>query len=241
MEILFWLIFIVIGALWMKKNGLSWIEGALWGGVLTFVGLIVIYFRIRSSKKNPKLLSESKEGETSEIVSEDKELVGTLIRQQATKQILYGLAWWSGSAIAMYVALQSTGSTVYWFGGAIGALFHWYRAYKLSELSRKSNISILKNNDYILIGATILIVIGTFSKIVPEYFRIDVPTVGTCWAKSSGGLFAPVACWSPDAEYQTKSFSSYESGCGNMSFFKPSARESRYTCIEEINTNNVNS
>ena len=240
MEILLWLVFIIAGALWMKNNVLSWVDGAFWGGFLTFVVLIIFYFRIRSSKKKPLTSSEPQRIETSESIKEDSEQISSYLRSQATKQILYGLAWWCGSAVAMYVALQSTGNTVYWFGGALGALFHWYRAFKIFELSRKSNLSLFAQKDYLLIAVTVLIAVGSFSKIVPEYFRIDIPTIGTCWAEAENGKFAPVACWSPDAEAKTVSFANTPEACGTDSYFGPSASESRYTCIEEKNTSNTN-
>jgi hypothetical protein len=235
MEILFLFIFATIGALWMKKNGLSWIEGALWGGVLTLIGLIVIFFRIKSSKKNPKIVQTSEQPYKTDINTDEKTQLGSLLRFQANRQILFGLAWWSGSAIAMYFALQSTGNAIFWFGGALGALFHWYRAYKLFEVGRDSKVSIFRQNDFILIAFTLIIAIGTFSKIVPEYFRIDVPTIGTCWAKANNGLFTPVACWSNQANFKTVFFTTNPDGCGTLSFFEPSLRETRYTCLEGIN------
>jgi O-antigen/teichoic acid export membrane protein len=240
MEILFWLVFIVIGALWMKNNGLSWVEGALWGGFLTFLGLIVIFFRIRSSKKNPKPLSDSQVNKTSEIVIEDKEQISSILRQQATKQILYGLAWWSGSAVAIYFALQSTGTAIYWFGGALGALFHWYRAFKIFEIAKKSKLPMFLKADYILMGFTLIVVLTSSSKIVPEYFRIDVPTIGTCWAQSKDNKYAPVACWSAEAKYKTVRLADSEEACGSSLYFEPSANESRFTCLEERNVGQSN-
>lgn len=236
MEILFLLVFATAGALLMHRNGLSWKEGALWGGILTFIGLIVIYFRIRSSKKITKSVDNLTPSELPKLDLEEKGQVSELLRQQANRQILYGLAWWCGSALAMYVALQSTGNAVYWFGGALGALFHWYRVYKLFEISRKSKLSLFVRNDYILIAATVIIAISSFSKIVPEYFRIDVPTIGTCWAEAENGMFAPVACWSADAEFKTVSYANAAEACGTILYFKPSAIESRYTCIEDRNS-----
>ena len=128
MAILLFLVFAIVGALWMYNSGLSWVEGALWGGLLTFVGLIVIYFRIRSHKKKAVDNHTTEAPTVPDLNMDEKGQVGSMLRYQATRQILYGLAWWCGSAIAMYIALQSTGSTVYWYGGALGALFHWYRA-----------------------------------------------------------------------------------------------------------------
>jgi len=240
MEILLLIVFATVGALWMRNSGLSWIEGALWGGLLTFVGLIVIYFRIRSHKKKTVDVVKPEAITVPDLNMDEKNQVGSMLRNQATRQVLYGLAWWCGSAIAMYFALQSTGNSVYWFGGALGALFHWYRAYKIFEISRKSKLPLFVRNDYVLIAVTILIAMGSIGKIVPEYFRIDVPTVGTCWAETDNGMFAPVACWSADAKFKAVSFANTAEDCGTNSYFEPSARESRYTCIEEKNSNQTN-
>ena len=240
MEIVFILAFATTGALWMKKNGLSWVEGALWGGVLTVIGIVVIYFRIRAAKKKPMSIDKSDSAEEFELENEESIQISLLLRQGANKQILFGLAWWSASAIAMYVALQSTGSTVLWFGGALGALFHWYRAYKIFELSRKSRLKIFIQNDYILIAVTLVIAIGSFSKIVPEYIKIDTPSLGTCWAGTGLDLYTPIACWADTAEVKAVSFATTAEACGTDSFFKPTGKESRYTCLEDLNVDKTN-
>ena len=41
------------------------------------------------------------------------------------------------------------------------------------------------------------------SQIVPEYFRIDSPTIGTCWGAVDNGYFVPIACWSGNADLKT--------------------------------------
>ena len=234
MEILLLFLFAGAGALLMKRNGLSWVEGALWGGILTFIGLIVIAFKIKSHKKKASLNEQGPLEIIPRLDYDEKQYVGSVLRQKATSQILFGLAWWVGSTIAMYVALQSTGTTVYWFGGALGALFHWYRAYKIFTLSRIEKFALFKQSDYILITVTLLISFASVGKIVPEYFRIDVPTIGTCWAKADGGLYAPVACWSGNADVKTLSLANSAEACGTDSYFQPSARESRYTCLEDL-------
>lgn len=234
MEILFLILFAGTGAFLMNRNGLSWVEGALWGGFLTFIGLIVIVFRIRSHKKKASVIEQSPVENTPELNYDEKQYVSAMLSQKATKQILFGLAWWVGSFIAMYFALQSTGNTVYWFGGALGALFHWYRAYKIFAISKTEKLPLFKQNDYILIAVTLVIAFASLGKIVPEYFRIDVPTIGTCWAKTDGGLYSPVACWSNNAEAKTVSFAESAEACGTNSYFQPTAKEERYTCLEDL-------
>ena len=226
--------FATTGALLMKRNGLSWVEGALWGGFLTIFGIIIVLFKIRSSKKKSTQISANVVDQMPDLENDEKIQLGIFLDQQITKQILFGIAWWVGSAVAMYVALQSTGNTVYWFGGALGALFHWYRAYKLIEVGKKENISVLKQNTYIVIAVCILVAAASFTKIVPEYFRIDAPTVGTCWAEAESGMYAPVACWGGNAKVKAISLADSAEACGTSTYFEPSTRESRYTCLEDL-------
>jgi hypothetical protein len=234
MEILFLIFFAATGAFLMNRNGLSWLEGALWGGFLTFFGLIVIVFRIKSHKKKALIIEQSPEEKSSELNYDEKQYVSSMLSQRATKQILFGLAWWIGSFVAMYLALQSTGNTVYWFGGALGAFFHWYRAYKIFAIGKAERLSLFKQNEYILIAVTLVIAFASVGKIVPEYFRIDVPTIGTCWAKTGGDLYTPVACWSSIAEAKTVSFAESAEACGTNSYFQPTSREERYTCLQDL-------
>ena len=158
------------------------------------------------------------------------------LRKRALRQILYGLAWWSGSAVAMYFALASTSSGYYWYGGALGALFHWYRAFKLINATVEAGAKPLLKNEIILIACTVLIVFFTSAKIVPEYFKVDTPTVGTCWAKEPNGLMAPIACWSESAVVKTIDFASSSEQCPSISsgYFDPSERESQFTCLADI-------
>ncbi len=158
------------------------------------------------------------------------------VRQKAFMQIIYGLLWWLASATAMYFAMTSTGSTFYWYGGAIGSLFHWYRAFKMINATTKAGAKPLIKKEAILISITVLLLAFSSLKIVPEYFRIDTPTIGTCWADSDNGKMVPVACWSSKASAKAEAFSDSTETCPATSdgYFDPSARESRYTCLISI-------
>ncbi len=155
------------------------------------------------------------------------------IRRRAFMQILYGLFWWMGTAIAMYFALTSTGGTVYWYGGALGSLFHWHRAFKMIKTTQEAGAKALIKNEAILIAATAVIVVFSTMVIVPEYFRIDTPTVGTCWAEADNGYMVPVACWSTGATNKTVSLADTAEACPTISteYFDPSAREAKFTCL----------
>lgn len=112
--------------------------------------------------------------ENSDFTEQEKfELIQMMIvlRQKATRQILFGLGWWVASAIAMYVAMQSTGGTTYWYGGALGALFHWYRAFKLIGATRAAGFNTFVKNEKLLVAATVSIVLFTSVTIVPEFFQ----------------------------------------------------------------------
>jgi hypothetical protein len=155
------------------------------------------------------------------------------IRQKAFLQIVYGLLWWLGSSIAMAIALSMTGGTFYWYGGALGSLFHWYRAAKMINATRKVGAKPLIKNEGILIGVTAVLVVVSTATIVPEYFRIDSPTIGTCWGATEGQLMSPVACWSPNASVKIIAYANTSNLCPSETtgFFDPSSRESQFTCL----------
>lgn len=251
MEILALLFFAFAGGALMKRNGMSWIEGALWGGILTIIGLVIIYFRIRMNKRRKEgfnnLVTSSEAKDDSKIASFERASqeptdqshespnISLVLKQKAINQLLFGLTWWSASAIAMYFALASVDRTIFWFGGALGALFHWYRVLKLFEFGRIQRIKFLDQKEFLLIAATLIVVVGSASKIVPEYFRMDVPTVGTCWAHKGLNFYTPIACWSDQASLKTIYYSKSAEGCGTWEVFGPKGRESQFTCLEKLN------
>jgi hypothetical protein len=100
----------------------------------------------------------------------------------------------------------------------------------------KAGAKPLIKNEAILVAVTVLLVAFSSLKIAPEYFRIETPTVGTCWADSDNGKMVPVACWSSKASAKTEAFSDSTDTCPTTSdgYFDPSARESRYTCLISI-------
>ena len=166
----------------------------------------------------------------------DRDQVALEIRAHLTRQLVYGILWWLASAIAMYFALQSTRSTIYWYGGAIGSLFHWYRAFKLYSLSKQQDFHILGSNQILLIVFAALLIVTSVKIEVPEYFRIQTPDIGTCWANGQNAMFAPVACWSGSARLQTTSYAETLEGCDSnaTSYFEPSDSESRFTCLKDV-------
>ena len=178
----------------------------------------------------------------SEGTSEDRDELAQIafmvneIRSSAFKQMLYGLGWWIASAIAMYVALGSSGDSYYWFGGALGSLFHWYRAYKLVAATYEVGATKLVGREIGVIAFGAAIVIGSSSLIVPEYFKVTEPNIGTCWAASGGSIYTPVACWSSKAALKTTSFAPTAQACPMSSdgYFSPSGTERRFSCLEDL-------
>jgi hypothetical protein len=154
------------------------------------------------------------------------------LRQKAIRQIQFGLGWWVASAIAMYVAMQSTGGTTYWYGGALGALFHWYRAFKMLSATRAAGFNTLMKNEKLFVGATVAIVLFTSVTIMPEFLRIESPTVGTCWADVYGDMLAPVACWSNNVTAKTIFSTNSPSECPGL-YLEPSEGQSQFMCLEE--------
>jgi hypothetical protein len=153
-------------------------------------------------------------------------------RKRAYNQLLLGLAWWSGSSIAMYFALTSTGSSILWYGGALGALFHWHRAYKLINATKQAGIASLIRREKVVIGVIMLLVAFSTFKIVPEYIRTTTPGIGTCWKDTGGNMLAPVACWTGGEVYKTIEFADSAELCSTDWSLEPSGNESRFTCIE---------
>jgi len=173
--------------------------------------------------------------ENSDFSEQEKiELIQMIIvlRQKAIRQIQFGLGWWAASAIAMYVAMQSTGGTTYWYGGALGALFHWYRAFKILSATRSAGFNTFVKNEKLLIGATLTLVLFTSATILPEFSRIESPTVGTCWADVYGDMLAPVACWSNKVTAKTIFLADSPSECPGL-YLEPSGGQSQFMCLEE--------
>lgn len=160
-------------------------------------------------------------------------LVIAEIRKAALKQVIYGALWWCGSSIAMALALGSTADGVFWFGGALGALFHWYRAAKLFKASWDAGFKKVLPIELVATLVTLLMVVISSLLIVPEYTKTATPQVGTCWGDSGNGNVAPIACWAPGATDVTVGYSTSAENCPVTAdgYFDPSSREPRFTCL----------
>lgn len=158
------------------------------------------------------------------------------VRHRVQRQLLFGLTWWSASAIAMYLALSSPDSSLYWYGGAIGAFFHWYRAIRLFQVTSQAGFSALMPQHVVTLIATAIVIAFSTTKILPEYSRVDSPTMGTCWAETNDDSFSPVACWSKEALVKTIGFASNSDSCPikTVGYFDPSPFESRYSCLGDL-------
>jgi hypothetical protein len=155
------------------------------------------------------------------------------LRKAALKQVIYGALWWAGSSIAMAIALGSTADGIFWFGGALGALFHWYRAAKMFKASWDAGFKKVLPVELVATLAIAVLVIVSSLLIVPEYSKTATPQVGTCWGDSGSGTVSPIACWAPAATDVTVGYSTSAENCPSSAdgYFDPSASEPRFTCL----------
>lgn len=176
------------------------------------------------------------EEELSEI--EKMQLVVAVIeaRNEAFKQVIWGALWWAGSAIAMYWALGSTADGILWFGGALGALFHWYRAGKIFKATWDAGLDKFVTREKAVIALTAVVVVVSSFTIFPEWVKTASPQVGTCWGDVGDGNMTPIACWSSAATARIVGFADSQENCTSEAdgYFDPSSRESRFTCLKSI-------
>jgi|LauGreDrversion4_2_1035121.scaffolds.fasta_scaffold253980_3 hypothetical protein len=154
----------------------------------------------------------------------------------AIRQLLIGLAWWSASCIALYIALGSSGTSVLWYGGCLVALFNWYRFGKILFISKLVLFNFFKGVRAAIFIGTIAIVGFTGTYIGPEAMRVSDPGIGTCWAEVDSNEYSPIACWSEESVYQTISVVSSDSSCPSNtdSVFPPDENDSQYHCLKSV-------
>lgn len=157
-------------------------------------------------------------------------------RQEAFKQLLWGILWWGGSAIAMYVALGSTADGILWFGGAIGAVFHWYRAIKIFLATREAGLDRIIPKEKIVAALALVLVVVSSSVILPEWVRTSSPQEGTCWGDVGSGQMTPIACWSSSATTKTVGYANTEANCSVEAdgYFDATSDEPRVTCLKSL-------
>ncbi len=173
-----------------------------------------------------------------EELSEDEkmQLVVAVIeaRNEAFKQVIWGALWWTGSAIAMYLALGSTADGILWFGGALGALFHWYRAGKIFKATWEAGLNRFITREKLVMAVTAVVVVASSFTIFPEWVKTASPQVGTCWGDVGNGNMTPIACWSSSTTAMTIGYANTKESCSMEadSYFDPSSEESRFTCLK---------
>jgi di/tricarboxylate transporter len=155
-------------------------------------------------------------------------------RWEAFKQLIWGFLWWLGSAIAMYVALGSTSDGVLWFGGALGALFHWYRAFRIIKATFEAGLKRLIGREIAAIAISAILVTVSSLVIFPEWSRTSNPQIGTCWGDVSNSEVVPVACWSSTVIGQTVAFSSSPESCPMEAdtYLEATAKDDRIVCLK---------
>jgi hypothetical protein len=178
--------------------------------------------------------NEASTNSNPEVTFEELAAQVMAIRGMAIRQVIFGLLWWLASAIAMFFALESTGSAIYYYGGALGSLFHWYRAIKLFNVTRSVGATKFMPIEKMILGVTVAIVAGTSFLIVPEYFHVTSPQTGTCYSiDSSTKKGVPVACWGSNADVKTIAMANSLEECPPeaVGYFDPSPGDARYVCL----------
>jgi len=178
------------------------------------------------------------ENESHDLSDEQLDLLAQVVevRRRAFRQVWFGIAWWSASALALGWSLSSPGSNILWYGGLIGAIFHWVRAVRLYLAAKSFGFSKLVPRDYFSLLVTAAVVLIFMTVVLPETFKVMDPRVGTCWSENSGSS-SPTACWSDNAAYQTVALVSSAQDCPieATQYFDPSEGESLYTCLQKHN------
>ena len=152
------------------------------------------------------------------------------------RKLCWGLAWWSASSVAIFNTLSTTGSNVFWFGGFLVAILNWYRGGKVWLAARKEQISLFVGVRAFVAILALAIVAGSTFILGPEYLKVSSPSVGTCWAKTDGEEYRPIACWSSQVVVKTIAYAYSEVDCPSSadSVFPPDQTDKRYFCLEEI-------
>ena len=154
----------------------------------------------------------------------------------AFKKLCWGLVWWCASSVAIFNTLSTTGSSVFWFGGFLVALLNWYRGGKVWLAAKKVGVNLFVGKRAAIAVSAVVIAAGSAYVLGPEYLKVDNPTVGTCWAKTDGKSFRPVACWSSEAVMKTVAYAYSEADCPSFTdwVFPPDQTDRRYFCLVEL-------
>jgi hypothetical protein len=162
---------------------------------------------------------------------------GVLLRKAANKQLWLGLAWWVASAAATGFALASTSeNSILWFGGMIGAPFHWFRAYKLNKAATAAGAPKTSNIQRIPVALSVLVLVVSSFTVIPEYFRVTNPTVGTCYNVDDKGSSIPVACFASTAEYKAIALEASPDNCPSEadSYLEPAKSGEDFICLAPV-------
>lgn len=152
----------------------------------------------------------------------------------ATKQLLIGVAWWSASSVALYIALAIPGSSALWYAGWFAALFYWYKFGKILLAHKPEASNFFKGTRNTIFFGVVAVVCISALYIGREALRVIRPSIGTCWAGQVE--VKPVACWSDKAKYQTIATAQDDSECPSDDDYsvRPDLDEWTYHCMKEI-------
>lgn len=151
------------------------------------------------------------------------------------RQVLFGIGWTVAGAIALFYSFGSSGSGFFWYGAFIGSLIHWYRAFVLYRAGLRHGWRALRGSDIVVVCSALALVIGCVRLLVPEYDRISVPQVGTCWSEADADQnLTAIACWSNQVAYKTIREASSPASCGTEVYIELS-NPRRALCLEPRN------
>jgi hypothetical protein len=152
-------------------------------------------------------------------------------RRKALWQVWIGLAWWIATSIAVAASLGTSAGSVLWFGGIFFAIFYWYRARKIYRANFQVGIANFSLTDIGSVIFSVAIVLVSAVYVLPQYFLVANPGIGTCLSQNNSEGNKPVPCWSSSAKFKIIGYANSGITCTEQWFMNPSSTESRFTCL----------
>lgn len=155
--------------------------------------------------------------------------------KRARKQLLIGNVVAIIVAIAVLNSLANPNSSRIWIGGFLVSVLFYYRGLRTylalfrHQRSLQMASSLSMPIDFGIILMSIALVIAGSAVVMPEYFKVSSPTVGTCWI-SVKGTMRPVACWSDNAKFQTISIATSAELCDDEVFIL-NFKDNQFHCL----------
>ncbi len=162
------------------------------------------------------------------------------IRHSGRIQLLIFSAALIASSAATAVTIANPGSSRIWVGGFAIAAYSAYRLVRiyflLFRLRPIHGPSVIEKLDLGLIAVAIGLTMFVATTLLPEYLRVYLPRIGTCWAVSPDDteFLEPIACWSGDAVFKTVDQVSNPDQCTSDDYLDIPMSTGEIACIEDI-------